>query len=71
MTKKTGNTLTGLDAYLYHLALDLSAKASCYPDSTLVRVADALDTEARSADCPIDFKAISGLAAMFRAYAEQ
>ena len=71
MTKQTGKTLTGLDAYLYHLALDLSAKASCYPDSTLERVADALDIEARSARDPLDFQAISGLATMFRAYARQ
>ena len=70
MTKQTGKTLTGLDAYLYHLALDLSAKASCYPDSTLERVADALDIEARSADDLVDFQAITGLANMLRAYAE-
>lgn len=67
---KHGDALTGLDAYLYHLALDLSAKAGIYPAATLVRVADALDAEARAARDPIDFRAVSGLAAMFRAYAE-
>lgn len=68
--KRNGDALQGLDAYLYHLALDLSAKAAIYPEATLARVADALDAEARSARDPVDFRAVSGLAAMFRAYAE-
>lgn len=71
MTKQTGKTLTGIDAYLYHIALDLSGKASLYPESTLERVAAALDIEARSARDPLDFQAISGLANMFRTYARR
>lgn len=69
--KRNGDTLQGIDAYLYHLALDLTGKAGVYPEATLIRVADALEAEARSARDPVDFQAVSGLATMFRAYARQ